>query len=736
MSSAPDPIAQARALAAAGRRREARQLLEPLAAASPRGRPALFLAELEILDGAPARALERLGALDVAADPDAAFLASQAHDAMGNPAAARDTLLAARARLSTPAASLEMQLGIVLQKMGDLDGALDAMRNAVRLRPDLAVCHRNLAAILVSAGRIEEARESLRRAIAAMPHEASVALMLAAISIQAGDTQAALDGLQRAVLAMPTAAAAWREIGHHYAEMWRYEESERALGLASALDPGHPETESLRAMMRQELGDTNGALEALRLALQRSPDDLRTTVNERLMLPQVYEDAADVQRWRTRYAEGMAELERRLPAWLPQADQVFTLNRHNFLLAYQGEDDRDLQRRYSAFLAQLVGRARPAWRERKPIRFDGGRRLRVGYLGNIWRDCTAGRYFERWVTGLDPARFERFVYHTAPLADEFTQRIRAGAEHFAVLRGTAVDSATHILRDALDVLVLPEVGMHALTYELAAMRLAPVQVAGWGHPVTTGSDTIDFYFTCEAMEPADASSHYVERLVRLPGIGVSYSMPAPQPPITRAQLGLPDDRHLYVCAQSLFKVHPEMDDVLAALLERDPLAVLVFFQSGSRRVTDQLAGRIQRALARRGVPPRGQLKFLPRMGGADFRRVLAAADVVLDTFRWAGGNTSIDAFAAGAPVITLPGRFMRGRQTAGMLELMHVKELVTGDPGTYVSHAIEVATDRDLNAGLRRAIAERRGVLFDRPEPVEAFAQALLAMGSGTLVAA
>ena len=736
MSSPPDPIAQARSLAAAGRRREARAVLEPLAAATPRGRAVLFLAELEILDGAPAPALERLRTFDLQRDADAAFLAAQALEALGNLPAARDTLVAARAHLPTPAASIELQLGLVLQKLGDVEGAVSAMQSAAKLRPDLPVSHRSLAGALVHAGRPDEAREVLRRAIATMPQEASLSLMLAALSTQAGDTSAALDALQRAVLAMPTAPGSWREIGHAYAELWRYEDADRALGLASALDPGNADTESLRSTVKQELGDIAGGLEALRLALQRTPDDMRTFVNERLMLPQVYEDTADVQRWRERYVRGLGDIEQRLPQWLAQPEKVFSLNRHNFLLAYQGEDDRDLQRRYSSFLARLIGAARPAWREPAPVRFDGSRRLRVGFLGNIFRDCTAGRYFERWVTGLDPARFERFVYHTAPVADEFTQRIRASSEHFTVLRGSGAECATHIAGDALDVMVYPEVGMHALTYELAAMRLAPVQAAGWGHPVTTGSDVIDFYFTCDAMEPADASAHYVERLVRLPGIGVSYSMPEPQAPITRAQLGLPEDRHLYVCAQSLFKVHPEMDDVLAHILERDPLALLVFFQAGARRVTDQLAGRVQRALARRRVPPRGQLKFLPRMGGADFRRVLAASDVVLDTFRWSGGNTSIDAFAAGAPVITLPGRFMRGRQTAGMLELMQVKELIAADAEAYVGHAIEVATDRDLNAGLRRAIAERRGVLFDRPEPLATFAQALLAMGAGTLVAA
>jgi CRISPR-associated protein Csy1 len=443
-----------------------------------------------------------------------------------------------------------------------------------------------------------------------------------------------------------------------------------------------------------------------------------------------------VRWWRERFTRGLDDLERNLPAWLPHANAVFRLNRTNFLLAYQGEDDRPLQQRYSAFLARLVERARPEWRAPRPIRFDGSRRLRVGFLGNIFRDCTAGRYFERWITRLDAGRFERFVYHTLGVNDAFTARVAQASEHFAIARGNADEIAQRVLRDELDVLVYPEVGMLSVTYTLAAMRLAPVQAAAWGHPVTTGSDAIDFYFTCAPMEPPDAASHYVERLVPLPGLGVDYSMPPAQAPVTRAELNMPQDRRLYACAQSLFKIHPEMDDVFAQILAADPQGILVFFQSDARRVTEQLTARLQRALARHGVPPRGQLKFLPRMASADFRRVLSACDVVLDTLRWSGGNTSIDAFAAGVPVLTLPGRFMRGRQTAGMLELMQVKELIVSSPEEYVRRAVDVASDASLNAALREAIARRREVLFDRAEAVEAFSEALLAMGSGSLARA
>jgi protein O-GlcNAc transferase len=140
---------------------------------------------------------------------------------------------------------------------------------------------------------------------------------------------------------------------------------------------------------------------------------------------------------------------------------------------------------------------------------------------------------------------------------------------------------------------------------------------------------------------------------------------------------------------------------------------------------------VQRALARHGVPARGQVKFLPRMPGDAFRRALAACDVVIDTLHWSGGNTSLDAFAAGVPVVTLPGRFMRGRQTAGMLELMGIGELIAASPDDYVRKAVEVASERERNHALRTAIARQGDALFDRPEPVAALSEALLRMAAG-----
>jgi tetratricopeptide (TPR) repeat protein len=628
---------------------------------------------------------------------EAAYAAACAEAAAGRFEAARTAFLELRARLPHPSASLELQLAQAHYRLGDFAEAERALDAVIAIEPSSYYAHALRARLRADQGDAAGVEASLREAERLAP----------------GD------------------AHSWREIGQMHAEYWRWDDADRTLALAEAVDPGHAGTAGLIAIVKGERGDDTGARIVLERALARDPGDLAAALGYKLYLPQVYESAEDLERWRARYTRGLEEMLATLDGWRPRARQALDLNRTNFLLAYQGGDDRELQRGYSRLLGALAAGVHPEWAERPPRRFDGSRRLRVGFVGSIFRDCTAGRYFEHWITGLDRARFERRVYHASPIVDEFTQRIAAGCDHFATLRADGASSIAHLRAEALDVLVLPEVGMWPLSYLLAAVRVAPVQCAGWGHPVTTGGDAIDHFFTCADMEPPGAAAHYTERLVALPGLGVRYAMPPTAEAFAREKLRLPTDRRLYICPQSLFKIHPAMDAVFSRLLAADPGGVLVFFQSAARTVTERFAARLQRALASEGVAPSGQLKFLPRMNAAAFRRVLAAADVVVDTVHWSGGNTSLDAIAAGTPNVTLPGGFMRGRQSAAMLRTMGLAELIADSTDAYVGLAIAVASDHDRNRRLRAAIAERRGLLFDRPEPVAAFAEALLAVAAG-----
>ena len=274
--------------------------------------------------------------------------------------------------------------------------------------------------------------------------------------------------------------------------------------------------------------------------------------------------------------------------------------------------------------------------------------------------------------------------------------------------------------------------MDHTSFVLAALRLAPRQLAGWGHPVTTGHATIDGFVSCAEMEPPDAAAHYTETLLTLPGVGTCYRRLALPDHGSRSRFGLPETTPLFLCPQSLFKVHPDNDDLFAEVLAANPEAMLVMFDGRHPRVTDIFAKRMARALEARGVAAE-RLRILPPVPHDDYLRINLLCDAMLDTLHWSGGNTSLDALACGLPVVALPGAFMRGRQSAAMLRIVGVPELVAEDRAGYVERATRLARDPQWRDALRQRIRDGAGLLFDNTAPVEAFARLLLAPSPASL---
>jgi CRISPR-associated protein Csy1 len=259
------------------------------------------------------------------------------------------------------------------------------------------------------------------------------------------------------------------------------------------------------------------------------------------------------------------------------------------------------------------------------------------------------------------------------------------------------------------------------------LRLAPVQVAGWGHPVTTGLPQIDYFVSCEAMEPGDGASHYREKLVTLPGLGTHYALPAGAARGARSDFGLSGDVNLYLVPQSLFKIHPDNDALFAAVLEADPRGRLVFFAAHYDAINTAFHRRLSAAFAPRGLAVDDRAVFLPYMTHEEYLRVNTWCDVMLDTLHWSGGNTSLDAIASGLPLVTMPGHFMRGRQSAAMLRLSGMEELVVADAQAYVASAVAIATDRARREELSRRLTAGHGALFSRDEPIRALEEFLAA---------
>jgi predicted O-linked N-acetylglucosamine transferase (SPINDLY family) len=111
--------------------------------------------------------------------------------------------------------------------------------------------------------------------------------------------------------------------------------------------------------------------------------------------------------------------------------------------------------------------------------------------------------------------------------------------------------------------------------------------------------------------------------------------------------------------------------------------------------------------------------------------LLALADVMLDPFPFCGGNTSYEALSFGTPIVTFPGRFLRGRLTHGLYQRIGLESLSATSVDQYVDIALALGRDRDRNIAVRHSIRERADVLFENQADVENWSDTLVSWVEG-----
>jgi predicted O-linked N-acetylglucosamine transferase (SPINDLY family) len=592
-------------------------------------------------------------------------------------------------------------------KANDNARAKGLLESVIALRPADAEAWYYLGVTHLRLGEHSDAERKLRHAIGLNGNLALAHYWLGVTLDYLNRPSEALACYQGAIQANPDHYDAWLHAGRACQTLRRLDDAEQFFHRAAAIKPNEAAARAYLGETLYHLGRYDDAMRSYGEAVARDASNVKAAMGFHLSLPFIYRDANHLLESRQRYSEGLEVLHAGLTRFEQRAT-VSDLNWSNgFYLAYQGMDDRALQVRYAAFFRQLAKKWYAPFMTPIARRAATGRKIRIGYLSHFFHRHTVSYYFRSWIEQADRARFETIVYHLDPAPDEVTAEIARRCDQYVPITGSLTSVAARVRADTLDILVYPEIGMHPRHYWLAALRLAPVQCVTWGHPVTTGLETIDYAISSAVTEPAGAEAHYSERLVTLPGMGVNVAAPSPPGPATRAEFGLPEGRHVYMCSQSVFKIHPDTDALLARVAARDPKALVLVFQDGRAAVDGAIRNRLEKVFQNHGVNVPERLRIMPRLAHADYLRFHAVADVMLDTLHWSGGRTSLDALACGLPIVTLPGAYSRGRQTHGMLSVLGVNDLIARDEEDFVSIAVRLGTSPAARADAAGAIRER-----------------------------
>ncbi len=556
--------------------------------------------------------------------------------------------------------------GFILQDLGRHQEAIQSLQLAVELEPEFADAWLHLGNSHLAVNDLEQAEAAFRQTLKLRPHDQDALTNLGSVLVLKMEPSAAIPLLERSIGILPTAEA-YFNLSSALAAIGNPEGSIRNGRLAAQLQPKSAKFQENLGQILNAHRLTDEAIVAFRKALELEPDStsarvlLANALNQKgqyqsgqdvlsgagdpsatvrlvkaLLFPVIPQSRQEIEELRAGSLKSIRDLASDGPT-IKEPWKSVGLTTFNW--SYHSETERPLQEA----LVSLYKTASPDLLWESP--YLGERpsgKLRIGVYCSLLQRHTIGKLFRRVIAALPDEDIEVVVFNGGTTVDDWTQELNFKVDRSYRVTGDMKAVRQLIAGKRLDALFYPEIGMNAFTYYLAYARLAPLQFMTWGHPVSTALPNMDVFLSSEGLEQPGSESEYTERLVKLPSLMTDFERPSFRP-ISRADLGLPENMHIYACPQTLFKLHPDMDEVFAEILRRDEKGIIVLL-TGSDAYWDQFVmERFKRSMS--GVSDRVQI--LRRLNQDEYIGLCACADVVLDTFYFGGGNSSLEAFSVG-----------------------------------------------------------------------------------------
>jgi len=733
-ASAPPESTGPVKLSRQGQGNAAKQAATAALEANPAHPEGLLASGLHALDrgGRPTEALRVLERAAVLApsDPAVQIALGRANVAANRRSAARAAFQRA-SELAPRSGEPLLQLALLSLASGPKDEAATLLDAAVRAEPRLAEAHFQLGNLKRERGRLEEAERHYRSAIAARADHVGALSNLGGLLSDRGSAEEAARHLEQALRLEPTFAPPSFTLAMLCINQRRWGDAAGLLRSSLAADPKQADARYWLGNAEMGLGNVAEARKAYQAAIRLDGNYLQARWGHVMaQIPAVASSDEEQCNAPQQFARELTKLRTWLRTRRPPDSYRAVGAQQPYYLAYVPENHREAFAEYGTLCTALMANSGYKPRSAMPVRSLGSK-CRIGIVSahvhshSVWHAILRG-----WIEHLDPAQFEIHLFHTGTLQDAETEWAsrRVARLHFGL--GDWAAWVPAISGSALDVLVYPEIGMDATTVRLASLRLAKVQLASWGHPITTGLPTIDGFLSSEAFEPADATTHYTEKLISLPRLGCCYRPFGTKH--TRVDLSVwgirPEDRVL-LCAGSPFKYSPHADALLVAIARRCQPCKLIFFRS-PEPLAALLERRLRQAFDAAGLMFDDCVRFVPWLTQTEFFGLLHRADVYLDSVGFSGFNTTMQAVECGIPIVAWEGRFMRGRFASGILRQAGLDQWVADTSEGYVGLVAHLSEDRQLRNDVRDLITTRRARLIDDRAVVSSLAERLLALSA------
>ena len=247
-----------------------------------------------------------------------------------------------------------------------------------------------------------------------------------------------------------------------------------------------------------------------------------------------------------------------------------------FYYSYENKDNLNLSKKMN----ELFRKSYPELQQKFQLKNIENKKIKIGFISEFFNKHTISKLFKGLIINLDKSLFDVNIFYLdngKGLDQEFLNNEKGSNLKSFKLPKPFNDKTNIILDQNLDIIFYPDIGFSTQLYYLTFLRLAKIQITSWGHPETTGNTNIDYFLSSKLLEEnfEIAQTHYSEKLLMCDYLPMYYS----KPKINRIDDTELQSNNNYSCPQSLFKLHPDFDDIILKILQNDKKAKIYLIKS-------------------------------------------------------------------------------------------------------------------------------------------------------------
>ena len=374
-----------------------------------------------------------------------------------------------------------------------------------------------------------------------------------------------------------------------------------------------------------------------------------------------------------------------------------------FYLSYNNENNLPILKKFTQNISKLY----PVLNMQLNLKYSSlMSKIRIGFVSEFLTDHTIGKLFSSLILELDANKFDVTVFHSSKTKNGYIKKLIDLKVRTVNLPSLLKDKIKVLENAKLDIVFYTDIGMSGDLYYLTFYRFAKFQINTWGHPETSGNNNIDYFLSNEMSESYDSSKYYSEKLIKFKNFNIYCDPPSFNN--KEFKYNFPQNKNIYFCPQTIFKLVPDFDEVLKGIIDLDQKALIFFIKDSYHHQYKIFLQRLKNKKI-----DLDKIIFLDRLSQSEFIYLCGKSDVLLDPLYFGAGNSFMETFLYPAPLVTCPGTFLRSRLALGLYKQLNVQDApICKSTNDYVFKAVELANNKKNNILIREQISEKGKFFF------------------------